>query len=143
MFMSTRALHGPWTFNAKNVMKCCVEFLVPDGRISPFARTTRSATGAGGRDPHAQRARPPLTGRSDGAKTGLHGTGSVTGYAEIKASQAAVVRRGPRLPDQQEFDIGCCPRDDVGPTVQDALDKLPDREYVDAEDLSRELTRAS
>jgi hypothetical protein len=26
----------PWTFNVKNVMKCCVEFLVPDGRMIPF-----------------------------------------------------------------------------------------------------------
>ena len=26
----------PWTFNVKNVMKCCVEFLVPDGGTLPF-----------------------------------------------------------------------------------------------------------
>ena len=26
----------PWTFNQKNVMKCCVEFLQPDGRMIPF-----------------------------------------------------------------------------------------------------------
>src|SRR5437660_10229427 len=26
----------PWIFNVKNVMKCCVEFLVPDGRMIPF-----------------------------------------------------------------------------------------------------------
>jgi len=26
----------PWTFNVKNVMKCCVEFLLPDGRMIPF-----------------------------------------------------------------------------------------------------------
>ncbi len=26
----------PWTFNVKNVMKCCVEFPVPDGRMIPF-----------------------------------------------------------------------------------------------------------
>lgn len=27
----------------------------------------------------------------------------------------------------------------LGPTVQDALDKLPDREYADAEDLTQTL----
>ena len=26
----------PWTFNVKQVMKCCVGILVPDGRIIPF-----------------------------------------------------------------------------------------------------------
>jgi uncharacterized radical SAM superfamily Fe-S cluster-containing enzyme len=26
----------PYTFNVKQVMKCCVGILVPDGRIIPF-----------------------------------------------------------------------------------------------------------
>ena len=26
----------PWTFNVKNLMKCCKEFLLPDGRQIPF-----------------------------------------------------------------------------------------------------------
>jgi len=26
----------PWTFNVKNVMKCCKEILLPDGRQIPF-----------------------------------------------------------------------------------------------------------
>jgi uncharacterized radical SAM superfamily Fe-S cluster-containing enzyme len=26
----------PWTFNQKNVMKCCKEFLLPDGKQIPF-----------------------------------------------------------------------------------------------------------
>ena len=26
----------PWTFNVKQVMKCCVGILVPDGRVIPF-----------------------------------------------------------------------------------------------------------
>ncbi len=26
----------PWTFNQKNVMKCCKEILLPDGRQIPF-----------------------------------------------------------------------------------------------------------
>jgi hypothetical protein len=34
--ISTRDFMDPWTFNVKNVMKCCVEFLVPDGRMIPF-----------------------------------------------------------------------------------------------------------
>jgi uncharacterized protein DUF2795 len=31
----------------------------------------------------------------------------------------------------------------VGPTIQGSLDKIADREYADAEDLTKELTRAS
>lgn len=34
--VSTRDFMDPWTFSVKNVMKCCVEFLVPDGRMIPF-----------------------------------------------------------------------------------------------------------
>ena len=34
--VNTRDFMDPWTFNVKNVMKCCVEFLVPDGRMIPF-----------------------------------------------------------------------------------------------------------
>jgi 7,8-dihydro-6-hydroxymethylpterin dimethyltransferase len=34
--INTRDFMDPWTFNVKNVMKCCVEFLVPDGRMIPF-----------------------------------------------------------------------------------------------------------
>lgn len=26
----------PWTFNQKNLMKCCKEFLLPDGHQVPF-----------------------------------------------------------------------------------------------------------
>ena len=26
----------PWTFNQKNLMKCCKEFLLPDGKQIPF-----------------------------------------------------------------------------------------------------------
>ena len=37
IFMITpRDFMDPWTFNVKNVMKCCVEFLIPDGRMIPF-----------------------------------------------------------------------------------------------------------
>jgi hypothetical protein len=34
----------PWTFNQKNVMKCCKEFLLPGGKQIPFAHTTALAT---------------------------------------------------------------------------------------------------
>ncbi|MFQ5611519.1 MAG: radical SAM protein [Anaerolineae bacterium] len=34
--VNTRDFMDPWTFNLKNVMKCCVEFLIPDGRMIPF-----------------------------------------------------------------------------------------------------------
>lgn len=34
--INTRDFMDPWTFNVKNVMKCWVEFLVPDGRMIPF-----------------------------------------------------------------------------------------------------------
>ena len=34
--ISTRDFMDPWTFNVKNVMKCCVQFLIPDGRMIPF-----------------------------------------------------------------------------------------------------------
>jgi hypothetical protein len=34
--INVRDFMDPWTFNQKNVMKCCVEFLVPDGRMIPF-----------------------------------------------------------------------------------------------------------
>jgi uncharacterized radical SAM superfamily Fe-S cluster-containing enzyme len=34
--VNTRDFMDPYTFNVKNAMKCCVEFLVPDGRLIPF-----------------------------------------------------------------------------------------------------------
>jgi uncharacterized radical SAM superfamily Fe-S cluster-containing enzyme len=34
--VNTRDFMDAWTFNVKNVMKCCVEFLTPDGRMIPF-----------------------------------------------------------------------------------------------------------
>jgi 7,8-dihydro-6-hydroxymethylpterin dimethyltransferase len=34
--INTRDFMDPWTFNVKNVMKCCVEFIIPDGRLIPF-----------------------------------------------------------------------------------------------------------
>jgi hypothetical protein len=34
--INTRDFMDPWTFTIKNVMKCCIEFLLPDGRMIPF-----------------------------------------------------------------------------------------------------------
>ncbi|MEW5939198.1 MAG: radical SAM protein [Chloroflexota bacterium] len=34
--INTRDFMDPWTFNVKNAMKCCVEFLTPDGKMIPF-----------------------------------------------------------------------------------------------------------
>lgn len=34
--LNVRDFMDPWTFNVKNAMKCCVEFLLPDGRMIPF-----------------------------------------------------------------------------------------------------------
>ncbi len=35
----------PWTFNVNQVMKCCVDILVPDGRIIPFCAYNSVDTG--------------------------------------------------------------------------------------------------
>jgi hypothetical protein len=34
--VSVRDFMDPWTFDVRNVMKCCVDFIVPDGRVIPF-----------------------------------------------------------------------------------------------------------
>jgi uncharacterized radical SAM superfamily Fe-S cluster-containing enzyme len=34
--VSIRDFMDPWTFDVRDVMKCCVDFIVPDGRIIPF-----------------------------------------------------------------------------------------------------------
>jgi uncharacterized radical SAM superfamily Fe-S cluster-containing enzyme len=34
--INTRDFMDTYTFNVKNAMKCCVEFLIPDGRMIPF-----------------------------------------------------------------------------------------------------------
>ena len=34
--VSVRDFMDPWTFDIRDVMSCCVSFLVPDGRIIPF-----------------------------------------------------------------------------------------------------------
>lgn len=34
--VSIRDFMDPWTFHMKNAMKCCLNFLIPDGRMIPF-----------------------------------------------------------------------------------------------------------
>lgn len=34
--ISIRDFMDPWTFDVRDVMNCCVDFIVPDGRIIPF-----------------------------------------------------------------------------------------------------------
>jgi len=34
--VSIRDFMDPWTFHLKNAMKCCVNFITPDGRLIPF-----------------------------------------------------------------------------------------------------------
>ncbi|MEK7328129.1 MAG: radical SAM protein, partial [Chloroflexota bacterium] len=48
--LNVRDFMDPWTFNVKNAMKCCLEFLTPDGRMIPFC----SYNSAGYREQMAQ-----------------------------------------------------------------------------------------
>ena len=61
--INTRDFMDPWTFNVKNVMKCCVEFLVPDGRMIPFC--AYNSVGyreqvAASLEPRGSRGSPPI-----------------------------------------------------------------------------------
>src|SRR5437763_16992035 len=61
--VNTRDFMDPWTFNVKNVMKCCVEFLVPDGRMIPFC--AYNSVGyreqvAASLEPRGSRVSPPI-----------------------------------------------------------------------------------
>jgi hypothetical protein len=63
---------------------------------------------------------------------------------EMQASEAASqFVDGLEYPASKASIMAAARATSVGPTVQDALDKIPDREYADAEDLTKELTRAS
>ena len=54
--INTRDFMDPWTFNVKNAMKCCVEFLTPDGRMIPFC--TYNTVG------YREQVRASLTGKN-------------------------------------------------------------------------------
>jgi uncharacterized protein DUF2795 len=63
---------------------------------------------------------------------------------EIQANQ--IVRqlvKGLDYPASKGAILAAARKTTVGPTVQDALDKIADREYRDAEDLTKELNAGS
>jgi hypothetical protein len=64
----------------------------------------------------------------------------VTGMQEMQASKnAGEFFEGLDYPTRKNAIVAKAREANLGPTVQDALDKLPDREYVDAEDLTQAL----
>ena len=68
----------------------------------------------------------------------------MTGMQEMRASVvASQLVESLDYPATKNSILTAARETNVGLTVQYALNKLPDREYVDAEDLTRELTRAS
>jgi hypothetical protein len=59
---------------------------------------------------------------------------------EMQASKnASEFVEGLDYPTSKNAIVRAAREANLGPTVQDALDKLPDREYVDAEDLTQAL----
>ncbi|MGH2461507.1 MAG: radical SAM protein, partial [Chloroflexota bacterium] len=56
----------PWTFNQKNVMKCCKEFLLPDGKQIPFCAYNSVGYREQARTQLAARARSRAQARRDG-----------------------------------------------------------------------------
>jgi hypothetical protein len=59
---------------------------------------------------------------------------------EMQASKnAGEFFEGLDYPATKNAIVGKARQANLGPTVQDALEKLPDREYVDAEDLTKAL----
>jgi hypothetical protein len=68
--VNTRDFMDPYTFNVKNVMKCCIEFLVPDGRMIPFC----SYNSVGYREQVAQSLKADMASRAAaGAEPGVPG----------------------------------------------------------------------
>ena len=64
----------------------------------------------------------------------------MTGMQEMQASKnASEFVEGLDYPATKSAIVGKAREANLGPTVQDALEKLPDREYVDAEDLTKAL----
>src|SRR5205085_11042301 len=62
-FVNCRDFMDPYNFSVKNVMKCCVEFLVPDGRMIPFC--AYNSVGyreqvAASLEPRGSRGSPPI-----------------------------------------------------------------------------------
>jgi hypothetical protein len=60
---------------------------------------------------------------------------------EMQASEnASQFVEGLEYPASKSSILAAARATSVGPTIQDALNKLPDREYVDADDLTKALT---
>jgi uncharacterized radical SAM superfamily Fe-S cluster-containing enzyme len=57
----------PWTFNQKNVMKCCKEFLLPGGKQIPFCAYNSVGYREQARAQLAERQRARLRAQRDGA----------------------------------------------------------------------------
>jgi hypothetical protein len=66
------------------------------------------------------------------------------GMQEMQASEAASqFVEGLDYPIARDAIVAAAREANLGPTVQNALNKLPDREYSDPEDLTQALTAAS
>ena len=57
----------PWTFNQKNLMKCCKEILLPDGKQIPFCAYNSVGYREQAREQLAARERARNRARHDGA----------------------------------------------------------------------------
>jgi hypothetical protein len=66
------------------------------------------------------------------------------GMQEMQASKnTSQFVAGLEYPASKNSILAAARKASVGPTVQDALSKLPDREYADAEDLTQALNASS
>jgi hypothetical protein len=64
----------------------------------------------------------------------------MTGMKEMQASgNASQFVEALEYPVSKNAILAAARATSVGPTVQDALNKIPDREYTDAEDLTKAL----
>ena len=63
---------------------------------------------------------------------------------EMQASQnASQFVEGLEYPITKSETLSAARTANVGPMIQDSLNKIADREYADGEDLTKEMTRAS
>ena len=68
----------------------------------------------------------------------------MTGMQEMQASEvASQFVEGLDYPIAKADIVAAAREGSLGPTIQEALNKLPDREYVDPEDLTRQLNAAA
>ncbi|MGE3414380.1 MAG: radical SAM protein, partial [Dehalococcoidia bacterium] len=56
----------PWTFNQKNVMKCCKEILLPDGKQIPFCAYNSVGYREQAMEQMAAQQRPRMDARREG-----------------------------------------------------------------------------